>query len=115
MVHKVLTGAGLEFGKTYTETRFLKPPKSSYATYSDTQTVRGPDNVNALVSHEINIELYEYAPDPELEAAIEQQFDTLGQEYIKQPRYWIAEEQVYQIIYEFSYLAKKGEINYGSI
>ena len=86
MVDKVLTGAGLEPGKTYTETRFLKPPKSSYATYSDTQTVRGPDNVNAL-----------------------------GQEYIKQPRYWIAEEQVYQIIYEFSYLAKKGEINYGSI
>ena len=106
MVDKVLTGAGLEPGKTYTETRFLKPPKSSYATYSDTQKVRGPDNVNALVSHEINIELYEYAPDPELEAAIERQFDALGQEYIK---------QVYQIIYEFNYLAKKGEINYGSI
>lgn len=109
MVDTVLTGAGLVSGQTYKETRFLKPPRTSYAIYNDTRTVRGPDNVNAIILHEINIELYEYAPDPTLEAAIEAQLDALGKEYIKQPRYWIQEEQLFQVIYEFNYLTKKGD------
>lgn len=66
MVHKILTGAGFVLNSTYRETRFLKPPKSTYAVYNDTRTVRGPDNINAIVSHEVNIELYEYAPDHDL-------------------------------------------------
>lgn len=114
MVHKILTGAGFVLNKTYRETRFLKPPTSTYAVYNDTKTVRGPDNVNALTEHEVNIELYEYTPDPASEAAIEQSLDTVGMPYIKQNRYWINEEQLYQVIYEFNYLTKKGEFIYGS-
>lgn len=108
MVHKILTGAGFVLNKTYRETRFLKPPKSTYAVYNDTQTVRGPDNINAIVFHEVNIELYEYSPDSAAEAAIEAQLDEAGLEYIKQSRYWLSEEQLYQVIYEFNFTEKKG-------
>lgn len=114
MVNKILTGAGFVLNKTYRETRFLKPPSVTYAIYNDTKTVRGPDNVNALTEHEVNIELYEYAPDPASEAAIEAQFDAAGMPYIKQNRYWINEEQLYQVIYEFNYLEKRGDFIYGS-
>ena len=114
MVNRILTQAGFVAGKTYRETRFLKPPKVTYAIYNDTQTVRGPDNVNAVTEHEVNIELYEYAPDPDSEAAIESQFDAVGMSYIKQNRYWISEEQIFQVIYEFNYLDKRGEFIYGS-
>jgi hypothetical protein len=112
MVHKILTGAGFVLNKTYRETRFLKPPKSTYAVYNDTRTVRGPDNINAIVSHEVNIELYEYSPDSAAEARIEAQLDEAGLEYIKQSRYWLSEEQLYQVIYEFNFTEKKGNVTY---
>ena len=108
MVNKILTGAGFVENQTYRETRFRKPPEVTYAIYNDTRENRGADNINLLVDHEINIEVYEYAPDPEAEARIEAEFDSRGIEYIKQPRYWIQEEQLYQVIYEFSYIEKKG-------
>jgi hypothetical protein len=114
VVNKILTGAGFVSGKTYIETRFLKPPKSTYAIYNDTKTVRGPDYINAITEHEVNIELYEYAPDPASEAAIEAQLDAYGQPYIKQNRYWINETQLFQVIYEFNYLTKRGDFYYGS-
>lgn len=114
MVNKILTGAGFVSGKTYIETRFLKPPKTTYAIYNDTKTVRGPDYVNAITEHEVNIELYEYAPDPASEAAIEAQLDAVGMPYIKQNRYWINEQQLFQVIYEFNYLEKRGVFTYGS-
>ena len=108
MVNKILTGAGFVLNQTYRETRFLKPPKTTYAVYTDEITARGPDNINAIFNHEINIEVYEYKPDPAKEAAIESELNAAGIPYIKQPRYWIHEEQLYQIIYEFSY-TEKGE------
>lgn len=107
MVNKILQGAGFVLNQTYRETRFLKPPATTYAVFNDTKTVRGPDNVNALTEHEVNIELYEYSPDPTAEAAIETQLDLYGQEYIKQNRYWINEAQLYQVIYEFTYIEKR--------
>ena len=107
MVNRILQGAGFVLNQTYRETRFLKPPATTYAVFNDTRTVRGPDYRNALIEHEVNIELYEYAPDPTSEAAIEAQFDAEGQEYIKQNRYWINEAQLYQVIYEFTYITKK--------
>ena len=109
MVDQILTGAGFILGKTYQETRFLKPHKRTYAVYNDTVTVRGPDNINAITEHEINIELYEYSPDQASEAAIEAQLDAFGQPYIKQPRYWINETQLFQVIYEFTYVTKRGD------
>lgn len=108
MVNRILTGAGFIENQTYKETRFLKPPNVTFAVYNDSKTSRGSDDTNFLIDHEVNIEVYEYTPDPGIEKKIEAELDSLGLEWIKQSRYWIAEEQLYQIIYEFSYVEKKG-------
>lgn len=104
MVDKILKPTGIP----YKESRFLKPPATTYAVYSDSIERRGADNINLITTHDITIELYEYKKDPEAEALIESQFDSLGIEYMKQSRYWIAEEQLYQVVYEFSYISKGG-------
>lgn len=106
MVDKILTGAGFVLNKTYKETRFLQPPSKTYAIYNDLYNRRGADDLNLLTEHTITIELYEYSPDPEAEKRIEDQFDALGVEYSRQDRYWIQEEQLYQVIYEFDYIKK---------
>lgn len=106
MVDKILTGAGFILNKTYKEARFLKPPITTYAIYNDSYDRRGADDINLLTEHDITIELYEYEPDPDAEKRIELQLDFLGIEYTRQPRYWISEEQLYQVIYEFSYIQK---------
>ncbi len=107
MIDDILQGAGLVLNTTYKETRFLKPPKTTYAVYHDTHTRRGADMLNCITEHEVNIELYEYKPDPTMEAAIEAQFDARAIPYIKQQRYWIDSEQLYQVIYEFNYIEKE--------
>lgn len=104
MVNTILKATGLP----YNESRFLKPPKTTYAVYHDAINRRGSDNINLISQHDITVELYEYAPDPEAEKSIESQLDLLGIEYDKAPRYWIQEEQLYQVVYDFSYYEKGG-------
>ena len=104
MVDKILKPTGIP----YKESRFLKPPKQTYAVYNDSVNQRGADNINLITQHDITIELYEYEKDPESEALIETQLNTLGIEFDKQSRYWIHEEQLYQVVYEFSYTEKGG-------
>ena len=104
MVDKILEPTGIP----YKESRFLTPPKTTYAVYDDSVNRRGADNVNLLTQHDITIELYEYEKDPESESLIEAQLDLLGIEFVKQARYWIHEEQLYQVVYEFSYISKGG-------
>ena len=106
MVKQVLTGAGFEEGKTFKETRFLKPPKTTYAVYMDSFTRRGADGLNLIKDHDYTIELYSYTPDPEAEARIEAILDELGLEYDKDDRYWIQEEQLYQVVYTFRFIEK---------
>lgn len=106
MVKRVLTGAGFVEGKTFKETRFLKPPKTTYAVYMDSFTRRGADGLNLIKDHDYTIELYSYTPDPEAEARIEAILDELGIEYDKDDRYWIQEEQLYQVVYTFKFIEK---------
>ena len=106
MVKHVLTSAGFEEGKTFKETRFLKPPKTTYAVYMDSFTRRGADGLNLIKDHNYTIELYSYTPDPEAEARIENTLDGLGLEYDKDDRYWIQEEQLYQVVYTFNFIEK---------
>lgn len=106
MVKTVLTGAGFVEGKTFRETRFLKPPKTTYAVFMDFFTRRGADGLNLIKDHNYTIELYCYKPDPEAEARIEKSFDDLGLEYEKDNRYWIQEEQLYQVVYTFNFVEK---------
>lgn len=106
MVKKVLTTAGFVEGKTFRETRFITPPKSTYAVYMDSFTRRGGDSVNLLRDHDYTIEMYSYKPDPEAESKIEASFDELGLAYNKDDRYWIQDEQLYQTIYSFNFIEK---------
>lgn len=106
MVKEVLTGAGFVEGKTFKETRFLKPPKTTYAIYLDSYTRRGADALNLVKEHTYTIELYSDTPDPEAEARIETTLDLLGLEFNKDDRYWIQEEQLYQVVYTFDFIEK---------
>jgi len=106
MVKKILTGAGFEENKTFRETRFLKPPNSTYAVFMDSFTRRGADNHNFIKDHTYTIELYSYKADPEAEARIEAMLDKLGIAYDKEDRYWIQAEQLYQVVYTFNFVEK---------
>lgn len=106
MVKDILINAGFVEGKTFTETRFLKAPRSTYAIYMDSFTSRGADNLNMIKEHDYTIELYSYKADPTAEAKIEATLDARGIGYDKQERFYIQDEQLFQVIYEFSYLEK---------
>ena len=104
MINEILKPTGLP----YKESRFLKPPTKSYVVYNDSIDRRGGDNINLVSQHNITLELYEYEKDLEAEKAIEDSLDANGIEYEKQSRYWIAEEKIYQVVYDFTYIQKGG-------
>ena len=106
MVKNILTLAGFVEGKTFKETRFLKAPKTTYAIYLDSYYRRGADSLNLIKEHTYTIELYSYTPDPEAEERLEQVLDSYVLEYEKEDRYWIQEEQLYQVIYTFDHIEK---------
>lgn len=106
MVKEILTGAGFIENKTFKETRFLKPPKVTYAIYLDSYTRRGSDDLNLVRDHDYTIELYSYKADPDAEARIEAILDEYGIDYDKDPRTWIDSEQLYQVVYTFRYIEK---------
>ena len=104
MINEILKPTGLP----YKESRFLKPPTKSYVVYNDSIDRRGGDNINLVSQHNITLELDEYEKDLEAEKAIEDSLDANGIEYEKQSRYWIAEEKIYQVVYDFTYIQKGG-------
>lgn len=106
MVNKILTGAGFELNKTYKETRFLKPPKTSYCVYFDSIVRRGADSANLIKEHSYTIELYSYAKDAEAEAKIEQALDEYAIQFEKLERTWLDTESLYQTIYNFDFIEK---------
>ena len=106
MVKQVLTKAGFVEDETFKETRFLKPPKTTYAIYFDSFRGRGADGLNLIKDHNSTIELYSYAPDPDAESRLEKSLDDLGLEYEKSDRTWINAEQLYQVVYDFNYIEK---------
>ena len=103
MVKEILDAAGVE----YTECSFRQPPKTTYAVYLDNVEVRGADDINLIEEHNVTVELYEYSKDPEAERRIENALNDFAMPYTKQARYWLQEEQLYQVIYEFDYINKK--------
>jgi uncharacterized protein (UPF0305 family) len=106
MVKALLTEAGFELNKTFKETRFLKPPKTSYCIYLDNFTRRGGDSVNLIKEHNYAIELYSYTVDSEAESKIEQALDKYALDYAKSERYWLETESLYQVIYTFDFIEK---------
>lgn len=103
MVNNILDTAGIN----YRETRFPRPPAGTYAVYMDDVSTDGPDGLNLIQTHDITIELYEPQPDDVAEAALEAALDAAGVRWTKQARYWLQDEQLYQVIYEFTYYTKR--------
>lgn len=106
MVKRILTGAGFIEDESFKETRFLNPPAGTYAIYLDSFTRRGADSANYIKEHYCTIELYSEIPDPDAEARIEAQLDANAVEYEKEARYWIEEEQLFQVVYTFEHTEK---------
>lgn len=102
LIESILTASGV----AYRQTRWTRPPAGTYAIYMDDVDADGPDGYNRIFSHDITIELYEPTPDDASEVAIERAITDAGLHWTKQARYWIQEEQVYQVIYEFTYYEK---------
>ena len=106
MVKEILTGAGFVEGETFDETQFINPPNTTYAVFHDSFTRRGADGLNLIKDHTCTIELYSEFPDPDAEARIEAKLDEMAIEYDKEDRYWIQEEQLYQVVYTFNFVEK---------
>ena len=102
IIETILNAAGVPFRKT----RFIKPPAETYAIYMDDIETDGPDGMNRIYTHDITVELYETAPDDAVEAAIEAAINAEGLRWTKQDRYWLREEQRYQVVYEFTFIEK---------
>lgn len=104
MVNNILTAAGVPFRRG----RFTgKPKPSAYVVYMDDVSTDGSDEGPALYAHDITLELYTVKPDGQAEAAIEAAITAAGLQWTKQDLYWLETEQLYQVIYEFSYTEKR--------
>lgn len=106
MIKTILTESGFVENKTFKETRFLRPPKSTYCIYMDSYERRGADSLNLIKDHSYTIELYSYTADAEAEKNIENILDKYGIQYEKHERFWIDSEQLYQVIYNFNFIEK---------
>lgn len=103
MVNDILREAGVK----YAQARYKPPLPSTYAVYMDDQEGEGADLIVCLIHHSITIEVYESKPDDATEQAIEAALNRRGIQWTKQARYWLQEEQRYQVIYEFNYIEKR--------
>jgi hypothetical protein len=102
---EILTAAGIAHHR---RGRFVRPPGGSYAVWSDDITTDGPDGMPpAIFYHDVTVELYEPRPDDVAETDLEAQMSARGLHWSKQDRFWIASEQMYQTIYNFSYTEKR--------
>jgi len=102
MINQILKAAGV----TYRRTRFPKPPAGTYAVYMDDISTDGPDDRNSIFTHDYTVEVYEPTPDDATEKAIEAALNERGLQWTKQDRYWLQDEQRYQVIYEFTHISK---------
>lgn len=110
MVNEILTAVGVPFRRS----RFMSPPAdTNYAVYFDDVERDGADPVSTaggrlpgVYHHSVRVELYEPRPDDDTETAIEAELDARGLPWAKEDRYWIKDERVYQVLYEFSYITK---------
>ena len=104
-VNALLQSTGIACRKT----KFASPPKAaSYCVYFDAVSNEGPDLVPGLLRrHEISIQLYEYKPDEAAEHALETVLDGAYIDWSRSDREWIQEEQLYLVVYTFSFFEKR--------
>ncbi len=104
MISEMLSGTGIPFRRA----RFPAPPAGSYIVYTDDISTDGPDGIPALQTHALTLELYEATPDDAAEAAVESAIAAHGLQWDKQDRYWLQDEQRYQVVYELEFTEKGG-------
>lgn len=104
MVKEILTAAGIkERGSRHT-----KPPAGTYAVWFDDIETDGPDGMPPRIfKHSVTIELYEPKKDEAAVAALEASLTAAALKWTKQDRLWLQSEQMYQSIYEFTYIEKR--------
>ena len=107
MIKKLLIAAGFVENETFRKARFPQPPANTYIVYFDDVETDGPDGENLIKQHDYTLEVYEPTPDDAAEAAIEAVLDAAGVRWTKQDRYWLQDEQRYQVIYEFINIEKR--------
>ena len=107
MIKQILTAAGFIENETFRRSRFLSPPVGTYAVYMDDVETDGPDGLNLIKIHNDTVEVYEPAPDDAAEDAIEAAIDEAGLRWTKQDRFWLQDEQLYQVIYEMTHIEKR--------
>lgn len=106
MIHAILSAV---FGKNYRRNRFPRPPAGTYAVWMDDIETDGPDGMPPQIfRHSVTIEVYEPQLDDVTETALEVHLSAYGLHWSKQDRYWIQSEQMYQTVYEFDYIEKRG-------
>lgn len=103
MVTEILTAAGIP----YRRGRLTGRKAPTEAVYLDDITATGPDGLPCILHHDITVELYEDRPDDAAERALEDAITAAGLRWTKQDRYWLQSEQMYQVIYEFTYIEKR--------
>lgn len=104
MIGEILAAVGIKERGS----RFLKPPAGTYAVWMDDIETDGPDGMPPRIfTHNCTIELYEPKKDEAAVAALEAELTSRGLKWTKQDRYWLTTEQMYQTIYEFSYIEKR--------
>lgn len=104
MIPEILAAAGIKERGS----RFTKPPAGTYAVWFDDIETDGPDGMPPCIfKHSGTIELYEPKKDPAAVAALEAALSAAGLKWTKQDRLWIISEQMYQTIYEFTYIEKR--------
>ena len=88
------------------ETRFLRPPNTTYGVYTQSRSYRGCDCTLRLCDSDITLYLVQYAPDAAAEKELEKILRERGIEYTKQARTWIESDKFYQTIYDFQIVEK---------
>lgn len=102
MISEMLSGTGIPFRRA----RFPAPPAGSYIVYTDDVSTDGPDGIPAVLIHDVTVEIYEAMLDDAAETAVEQAIAAAGCQWTKQDRYWLQDEQRYQVVYEFTIYEK---------
>lgn len=104
MIDEIMTAAGIQ-GRG---SRFVKPPAGTYAVWFDDLETDGPDGMPPRIfRHNVTVELYEPKKDDAAVTALEAELTARGLHWTKQDRLWIKSEQMYQTIYEFTYIEKR--------
>lgn len=88
--------------------RWAKPPAGTYIVWTDYVETDGADGMPpSIYKHDVSFEMYSPKQDEETERLIESVLGSYGRQWVRQDRYWLDDEQVYQTVYDFSYIEKR--------